>query len=107
MWNMRQHFNLDIHKDDNDNDNDKVYTYGRTKDIALRSGQHQRKYGKLKDNTFGLTVFSYVDERNGTMTCISIIPETTRPNPTNATESSNIKERVRKQVTTGKDYELI
>jgi prophage antirepressor-like protein len=59
VGNMRQHFNLDIHKDDND----KVYKYGRTEDMARRSGEHQKTYGKLKDNTFGLTVFSYVDEK--------------------------------------------
>nr|QOI90586.1 hypothetical protein HWQ62_00455 [Pyramimonas orientalis virus] len=59
VGNMRQHFNLDNHKDDTD----KVYKYGRTEDMARRSGEHQKTYGKLKDNTFGLTVFSYVDEK--------------------------------------------
>jgi prophage antirepressor-like protein len=59
VGNMRQHFNLDSHKDDTD----KVYKYGRTEDMARRSGEHQKTYGKLKDNTFGLTVFSYVDEK--------------------------------------------
>jgi hypothetical protein len=55
---MRQHFNLENFKDDND----KVYKYGRTEDMARRAGEHQKKYGKLKGNTFGLTVFSYIDE---------------------------------------------
>ena len=59
VGNMRQHFNLGNHKDDTD----KVYKYGRTEDMARRSGEHQKTYGKLKDNTFGLTVFSYVDEK--------------------------------------------
>jgi prophage antirepressor-like protein len=58
VGNMRQHFNLENFKDDND----KVYKYGRTEDMARRAGEHQKKYGKLKDNTFGLTVFSYIDE---------------------------------------------
>ena len=59
VGNMRQHFNLNNHKDDTD----KVYKYGRTEDMARRAGEHQKTYGKLKDNTFGLTVFSYVDEK--------------------------------------------
>jgi hypothetical protein len=57
---MRPHFNLDEFK----NDNEKVYKYGRTEDMARRAGEHQRTYGKLKGNTFGLSVFSYIDENN-------------------------------------------
>jgi len=57
---MRTHFNLDDFK----NDNEKVYKYGRTEDMARRAGEHQKTYGKLKGNTFGLSVFSYIDEKN-------------------------------------------
>jgi hypothetical protein len=58
VGNMRQHFNLENFKDDND----KVYKYGRTEDMSRRAGEHQKTYGKLKDNSFGLSVFSYIDE---------------------------------------------
>nr|QOI90535.1 hypothetical protein HWQ62_00404 [Pyramimonas orientalis virus] len=58
VGNMRQHFNLKNFKDDND----KVYKFGRTEDMARRSGEHQNTYGKLKDNSFSLAVFSYIDE---------------------------------------------
>lgn len=57
---MRPHFNLDEYK----NDNEKVYKYGRTEDMARRAGEHQKTYGRLKGNTFGLSVFSYIDEKN-------------------------------------------
>jgi prophage antirepressor-like protein len=57
---MRSHFNLEYFK----NDNEKVYKYGRTEDMARRAGEHQKTYGKLKGNTFGLSVFSYIDEKN-------------------------------------------
>jgi hypothetical protein len=57
---MRPHFNLDEFK----NDNEKVYKYGRTNDMARRTGEHKRTYGKLKGNTFGLSVFSSIDEKN-------------------------------------------
>ena len=58
VGNMRQHFNLENFNDDND----KVYKYGRTEDMARRAGEHQKTYGKLKDNSFSLSVFSYIDE---------------------------------------------
>jgi prophage antirepressor-like protein len=57
---MRPHFNLD----DFTNDNEKVYKYGRTEDMARRAGEHQKTYGRLKGNTFGLSVFSYIDEKH-------------------------------------------
>nr|QOI90538.1 hypothetical protein HWQ62_00407 [Pyramimonas orientalis virus] len=57
VGNMRQHFNL---KNFND-DNDKVYKFGRTEDMARRAGEHQKTYGTLKDNSFSLAVFSYID----------------------------------------------
>jgi AraC-like DNA-binding protein len=57
---MRPHFNLDDFK----NDNEKVYKYGRTEDMARRAGEHQKTYGRLKGNTFGLSVFSYIDEKH-------------------------------------------
>jgi hypothetical protein len=58
VGNMRQHFNLENFNDDND----KVYKYGRTDDMARRAGEHLKTYGKLKDNSFSLSVFSYIDE---------------------------------------------
>jgi hypothetical protein len=54
---MRQHFNMGDYK----NDDDKVYKYGMTCDMARRANEHVKTYGKLKDNSFGLTVFSYID----------------------------------------------
>jgi prophage antirepressor-like protein len=59
VGNMRQHFNLENFPDDND----KVYKYGRTEDIGRRNNEHCKTYGKLKGNTFGLTLFSYLDEK--------------------------------------------
>ena len=56
---MRQHFNLDKFKDDND----KVYKYGRTEDIGRRNSEHHKTYRKLKNNSFGLTLYSYIDEK--------------------------------------------
>jgi len=58
VGNMRQHFNLENHLDNDD----KVYKYGMTCDMSRRAGEHQKTYGKLKDNSFRLTVFSYIDE---------------------------------------------
>jgi prophage antirepressor-like protein len=57
---MRPHFNLDGFE----NDHEKVYKYGRTDDMARRAGEHQKTYGRLKGNTFGLSVFSYIDEKH-------------------------------------------
>jgi prophage antirepressor-like protein len=57
VGNMRQHFNLNEYK----NDEDKVYKYGMSSDMARRSNEHLKTYGKLKDNSFGLNVFSYID----------------------------------------------
>nr|QOI90516.1 hypothetical protein HWQ62_00381 [Pyramimonas orientalis virus] len=54
---MRQHFNLDKFQDDNA----VVYKYGMTCDMVRRTKEHNKKYGKLKDNTFDLKLFSYVD----------------------------------------------
>jgi hypothetical protein len=54
---MRQHFNLNKFT----NDNDKVYKYGMSNNMARRSAEHQKTFGKLKDNSFQLTVFSYID----------------------------------------------
>ena len=59
VGNMRQHFNLDKFT----NDNDKVYKYGRTDDIGRKNKEHCKMYGKLKGNSFGLTLFSYIDEK--------------------------------------------
>nr|QOI90363.1 hypothetical protein HWQ62_00226 [Pyramimonas orientalis virus] len=59
VGNMRQHFNLENFPDDND----KVYKYGRTEDIGRRNNEHCKTFGKLKGNTFGLTMFSYIDEK--------------------------------------------
>ena len=57
VGNMRQHFKLESHLDNND----KVYKYGMSSDMARRANEHSKTYGKLKDNSFGLTVFSYID----------------------------------------------
>ena len=57
VGNMRQHFNLDKFT----NDNDKVYKYGMSNNMARRSAEHQKTFGKLTDNSFQLTVFSYID----------------------------------------------
>jgi hypothetical protein len=57
VGNMRKHFNLEGYT----NDEDKVYKYGMTSDMARRANEHSKTYGKLKDNSFGLTVFSYID----------------------------------------------
>jgi hypothetical protein len=57
VGNMRQHFQLDEYK----NDEDKVYKYGMSSNMARRANEHSKTYGKLKDNSFGLNVFSYID----------------------------------------------
>lgn len=57
VGNMRRHFDLNAYT----NDDDKVYKYGMTSDMARRANEHSKTYGKLKDNSFGLTVFSYID----------------------------------------------
>jgi prophage antirepressor-like protein len=57
VGNMRQHFNLENHLDSDA----KVYKYGMSSDMARRASEHSKTYGKLKDNSFGLNVFSYID----------------------------------------------
>ena len=56
---MRQHFDMNGYT----NDNDIVYKYGMTSDMERRSKEHSKTYGKLKDNSFKLVVFSYIESK--------------------------------------------
>ena len=47
-------------------DNAVVYKYGMTSDMARRSSEHAKTYGKIKGSSFKLTVFAYIDA-----TCVS------------------------------------
>lgn len=57
VGNMRSHFNLDMYS----NNEDKIYKFGMSCDIVRRTGEHSKTYGKLQNNAFNLTLFSYID----------------------------------------------
>lgn len=55
---MRQYFDLDQFA----SDEDYVYKYGMTSDMGRRSKEHMKKYSKLKNNTFELKYYAYIDK---------------------------------------------
>jgi hypothetical protein len=54
---MRNHFNLDGFTDDDAF----LYKYGQTNNLVRRTSDHTRSYGQLKNNSFDLSLFSYID----------------------------------------------
>nr|QOI90537.1 hypothetical protein HWQ62_00406 [Pyramimonas orientalis virus] len=54
---MRNHFNLDGFNDDDAF----IYKYGQTNNLVRRTSDHTKSYGQLENNSFDLSLFSYID----------------------------------------------